>query len=38
MYSSCCGTADPNLTSSEESENLSESDEDTGGVPGTKGA
>ena len=36
MYSSCSGSADPNLTSSEASEVLSESDEDEGGVPGTK--
>ena len=36
IYSSCSGSADPNLNSSETSENLSESDEDAGGVPGTK--
>ena len=35
MYSSCSGCAEPNLNSSEVSENLSESDEDAGGVPGT---
>ena len=36
MYNSCSGTADPKLSSSEASDNLSESDEDAGGVPGTK--
>lgn len=36
MYSSCFGTADPSLNSSELSDNLSESDDDAGGVPGTK--
>lgn len=34
IYSSCTGIADPNLNSSEASENLSDSDEDVGGVPG----
>lgn len=38
MYSSCSGSAEPNLDSSEASENLSESDEDAGGVPGMKAA
>lgn len=36
MYNSCFGTSDPNLNSSQASENLSESDDDAGGVPGTK--
>ena len=35
MYSSCSGTADPSLNSSEESDNFSESDDDAGGVPRT---
>ena len=35
-YSSCSGRADPDLNSSEASENLSESEEDVGGVPGIK--
>ena len=36
MYNSCFGRAEPNLDSSEASESLSDSDEDAGGVPGTK--
>lgn len=38
MYSSCSGTADPKLGSSEVSDNLSLSEEDAGGVPGAKAA
>ena len=33
MYSSCSGTGDPNLASSEASDNFSVSEEDAEGVP-----
>lgn len=36
MYSSCSGSAGPNWDSSKVPESLSESDGDTGGVPGIK--
>lgn len=36
MYSSCSGGVDPRFNSTDPSENLSESDEEVGGVPGTK--
>ena len=36
MYSSCSGTVDPNVVSSEASDILSVSEEDAGGVPGAK--
>ena len=38
MYSSCSGTVDPNLGSSEPSDTLSVSEEDAGGVPGANSA
>lgn len=34
MYNSCSGISDPNWSSSEGSDNLSESDDDAGGVTG----